>query len=82
MRFPVQVATLSRRQLTISWWLADQSGRCVVSGFTHAIGPEAVLRIFWSFADSGRYQLLRRLEQDGRIIAEARDDIVLIRGPF
>ena len=82
VRFPVQVATLSRRQLTISWWLADQSGRCVVSGFTHAIGPEAVLRIFWSFADSGRYQLLRRLEQDGRIIAEARDDIVLIRGPF
>jgi len=25
---------------------------------------------------------LRRLEQDGRIIAESRDDIVLIQGPF
>jgi len=46
------------------------------------MGPEAVLRIFWSFAENGRYQLLRRLEQDGRIIAESRDDIVLIQGPF
>ncbi len=82
VRFPVQIAARSRRLLTVSWWLADQDGRCVASGFTRALGPEAVLRIFWSFAENGRYQLLRRLEQDGRTIAEARDDVVLIRGPF
>lgn len=82
VRFPVQIAALSRRQLTVSWWLADQAGQCVASGFTRALGPEAVLRIFWSFPENGRYQLLRRLEQDGRTMAEARDDVVLIRGPF
>ncbi len=82
VRFPVQIAAKSRQQLTISWWLATMAGEAVASGFTRAMGPEALVRLFWTFPEGGRYQLLRRLEQDGRAIAEARDTVVLIRGPY
>jgi hypothetical protein len=83
VRFPVNVSSRSLGSLRLRWWLWElESGRQVSSGFTRVAGPEALLRLYWTFPRSGRYHLLRRLERDGVQVAEHRDELLLLRGPY
>ena len=78
----VNVSPATRPDAQLAWRVEDAKGSLMAEGITSPGGPEALLRIFWSFMEEGRYTLKLRLLVKGECVASATRSFRLLVSPY
>ena len=78
----VNVSSATRPDAQLAWRVEDEKGRLMAEGITSPGGPEALLRIFWSFMEEGRYTLKLRLLVKGECVASATRSFRTLVSPY
>lgn len=81
-RQAVNVSPATRPDARLAWRVADEKGRTMAEGITSPGGPEALLRIFWSFMEEGRYTLELRLLVKEECVASATRSFRTLVSPY
>ena len=78
----VNVSPATRPDTQLAWRVEDEKGRLMAEGITSPGGPEALLRISWSFMKEGRYTLKLRLLVKGECVASAARSFRTVVSPY
>lgn len=78
----VNVSPATRPDAQLEWRVENEKGGLMAEGITSPGGPEALLRIFWSFMEEGRYTLTLRLLVKGECVASAIRSFRTIVSPY
>ena len=78
----VNVSPATRPDARLAWRVEDEKGRLMAEGITSPGGPEALLRIFWSFMEEGRYTLKLRLLVKGECVSSAFRSFRTVVSPY
>ena len=69
-------------ETTLAWQVRDEKGSLMTEGVTTPKDGAALLRIFWSFMEEGRYTLKLQLLHRGKAVSSVTRALRILNSPF